>query len=60
MKYTDDKEHESFYCEVHKKLILFFKRDIALRGYHCWDCVKEMNDKSWKASQTPKLPLDKT
>ena len=44
--------HLRYYCSVHKKYILYFVKDKALTGAHCWDCLKETNDASWKASRT--------
>ena len=53
-----DSTHLTFYCKKHKKLILYFARDKALTGHHCWDCIKEKNDADWKASKK-KEDLDK-
>lgn len=46
----NDNSHQRYYCEVHKKDIFFFTKDKALTGAHCWDCLKEQNDASWKKS----------
>lgn len=40
---VNDDTHVRHYCEVHKKHIFFFKKDIAFRGYHCWDCIRDAN-----------------
>ena len=45
-----DESHVRFYCKIHKKHIYFFTRDVALTGYHCWDCLKQKNDADWKSS----------
>lgn len=48
----NDDTHVRYYCSVHKKHIFFFKKDIAFRGFHCWDCNyesdKEENKKKGK------------
>lgn len=38
-----DSNYHKVYCEIHKKTIIIFKKDEALKGFNCWDCIRAKN-----------------
>jgi len=44
-------DYEIDYCKIHLKHIYFFKKDIIFKGFHCWDCIRESNQKKSKQEQ---------
>ena len=41
-------EYEITYCKIHIKHIYSFRQDSHRRGFHCWDCSRDENQKKSK------------
>jgi hypothetical protein len=46
-------QYSVYTCKVHNKIIHYFKRDEHLKGFHCWDCIRDANNQ--KSNREAKL-----
>jgi hypothetical protein len=51
-------EYERHYCPIHKITIIYFKEHKAFRGFHCWDCIRESNNKKGKVNERAEQEAD--
>jgi hypothetical protein len=52
-------EYERYYCPIHKITIIYFKEHNHISGkYHCWDCIRDSNNKKGQDDERAKQETD--
>ena len=47
----DNFEFKKFLCTIHKTLIYYYNNPDNFFGYHCWDCLRDHNNKLFKENK---------